>query len=301
MNSSGGNKENPPPPPQTSLQSQHQLEEQTKQKSEQAESEDDVEIAGSLLVEYLWGGKGEAKRPGEGDSRGNVGGNSEVGTVACGGSAATMTTTTKTPTQGDSDSGEGSGVQEGSGDDAAMMIDSMTSSDDSSATAAASGDDVDDEASVADEDGGGGADPEEAGVLLMPAVSRTLRRGYLAQSLARIVGAAGIIRKARRGVERRSGGDGKRENRRGGNDPGLHEAGEALALAKAGGTGEGDSGGGGGGDEASKPKGGTWGAAQEQSSAAMEALDALDKGIEELFDEVCFLRNVQQSVFTNCN
>lgn len=114
--------------------------------------------------------------------------------------------------------------------------------------------------------------------LLTSAVSRTLRRGYLAQSLARIVGAAGVIREARR-AGCWEGGEGK-ENME--NGAGLQGATEAVGNGAVSGGVQAE-----GGEEREEVKGGKWAVAQEQSSAAVEALDALDRGMEELLTEVC--------------
>ncbi|CAN0253497.1 unnamed protein product, partial [Ectocarpus fasciculatus] len=116
-----------------------------------------------------------------------------------------------------------------------------------------------------------------AGLSLTPAVSRGLRRGYLAQTLARIVGVAGVVRDARR-----AGHGGDRTTIPGGSgSPSAGPPSERSFPRQSGGV----VGAGGGGQQPAKEGGGGWGGAQEQATAAVEALGGLDRGVEELLDE----------------
>lgn len=131
--------------------------------------------------------------------------------------------------------------------------------------------------------------------LVPPAVSRNLRRGYLAQSLARILGTAGLIQTARR-----TGVTEGRDKRFDSNDNSSAKSGVGDSMSgvtEQGSTGnsvgvsdgmdralsgrEGDS--------------GVWAVGQEQAAAAVEALDALDRGVEELLEEVCSLLRMDHS------
>lgn len=112
---------------------------------------------------------------------------------------------------------------------------------------------------------------------LTPAVSRDLRRGHLAQTLARVVGVAGIVYDARRRGYRGGGGSVSS------GAPPSAVPGAAGAGAEAGGVGKAA-----GKATAAAAAGGDggWGRAQEEATAAVEALDDLDRGVEDLLNEV---------------
>lgn len=232
---------------------------------EELESRGHQVLDGVLLVQYLWGRRGRGGfgggRPpaspslpssppptGAANADGNGRGSSQVTSATI---TAAATTTTTTTTNNNNSNNNGKGNSNGNDNGRAGGVDRP-------ATAAAAAD---------------------VGASLTPALSRDLRRSYLAQSLARVVGVAGIVRDARRAGYR--GGSGA----------------ETTPLPAPGGvrqfgTGVGSEAGGvrgssvhSGGDEQQQHCG--WGGAQEQATAAVEALDDLDRGVEELLNEVC--------------
>lgn len=241
-----------------------------------------VPIDGQLLLEYLWGGGGsggglgEIKEDADGEKEfgGAYGENSDTWRVIGSGSiddalpantSATATSSSPPPSLAQHSMASTATLPVSTHDDGSSQPASSSSSSAGHAKLSSAASFAEARAAAA----------EAAREASAPAVSRDLRRRYLAQSLARIVGAAGVIREARRA------GCGDTVATVPGSAKGQHNGAGGAGVVNAE---EGIVGGSGRVSDRAR----NWNVAQEQSAAAVEAFDALDRGVEELLAEVSY-------------